>query len=334
VLALSVLAAGLMVLASRRERPGVGRLILVLPYMVVGLFVPLIVSREQVVARAVLAGQFAWWSNFKVLAFSFGRGPLTLVDQDLVSFAMVLLLPFSPRPGKDKAGGHPLRDQLAEYGGKVIAKGIVLCGVVSLLSKNSYNRYVMDFIFCFGLYALLGIVEDGLGCISATVLNNLPVERSFQLFYASASLREFWSLRWNQHVAKLLKVVVYDPIMEGELVRKGTAKQRRRRSLGRTSLATLACFAMSGIMHEVCFAYVSGGVVTWSWLKYFSFQGFYVLAESLLHKRFGKPPKAFAIPVTLSFLLYTGEAHFFKPLRDHGIDMAIVNNIAGLLERL
>ena len=85
------------------------------------------------------------------------------------------------------------------------------------------------------------------------------------------------------------------------------------------------------------FAYVSGGIVMGDWLLFFTLHGVYVVAETflrgLLRAKAGlTPPRWLSIPLTLSFLLYTGEQHFFKPVRELGIDQAVVANIASLLE--
>ena len=96
-LASSLAAALAMLVWSRHEAPGLGRFFLTMPYVVFALLVPLQFPIENVVARAVTAGQYAWWSNFKLVAFCCGRGPLThpMVDGPL-TFMTILLLPFSP----------------------------------------------------------------------------------------------------------------------------------------------------------------------------------------------------------------------------------------------
>ena len=96
-MASSLAAALAMLVWSRHEAPGLGRFFLTMPYVVFALLVPLQFPIENVVARAVTAGQYAWWSNFKLVAFCCGRGPLThpMVDGPL-TFMTILLLPFSP----------------------------------------------------------------------------------------------------------------------------------------------------------------------------------------------------------------------------------------------
>ena len=97
ILASSLAAALAMLVQSRHEAPGLGRFFLTMPYVVFALLVPLQFPIENVVARAVTAGQYAWWSNFKLFAFCCGRGPLThpMVDGPFI-FMSILLLPFSP----------------------------------------------------------------------------------------------------------------------------------------------------------------------------------------------------------------------------------------------
>ena len=63
------LGALAMLLMSRKSPPGIERLFLSLPAIVMNLCIPSLVGREQVVARACLAGQYLWWSNFKIIAF-------------------------------------------------------------------------------------------------------------------------------------------------------------------------------------------------------------------------------------------------------------------------
>ena len=196
---------------------------------------------------------------------------------------------------------EPVEGQLAEFAAKLALKATLLSTFVFVMTKHPpQNIYFRDLVLCFALYAFLGVLEDGLGCVSATLLNNLPVERSFEKFYLSSSIREFWSKRWNQHVAKLLKCVVYEPIVsllllavlldsdlalhrfsfvqvEGRVLRAEHHHHHHRRpgrpSVGARVLGTLATFLASGVMHEVVFAYVTGGVVTYDWLAFFTLQG-------------------------------------------------------------
>ncbi len=55
---------------------------------------------------------------------------------------------------------------------------------------------------------------------------------------------------WPQ-VSGALRFLVYEPLLEGRLVRKPNAA--RQHELSRRAGAVLACFFVSGVMHEYCF---------------------------------------------------------------------------------
>ena len=65
--------------------------------------------------------------------------------------------------------------------------------------------------------------------------------------------------------------------VEGRVLRAEHHHHHHRRpgrpSVGARVLGTLATFLASGVMHEVVFAYVTGGVVTYDWLAFFTLQG-------------------------------------------------------------
>ena len=303
-----------------------------------------------------------WWANFKLLAFCCGRGPLCENrSPTLLAFASVLLLPMSPvdSAAKEKkkrrrsvdaeeAGekGSGPKSQFVTYASKGALKviGLAICvWILKHLSETEqYGNGTKNFFFSFALYYLLGVFEDLLGSVSANLIG-IEVERSFNKPFLSSSLKEFWTLRWNQHVAKLLKVVVYAPIVEGSLIhthsdvkglksKKGRSnKSQRPMPLHIRILGTMGTFLMSGIMHEIVFMFISDSF-TLSWLLYFTLQGVYVLMEGilvhLLLARLGikSLPKWLTIPLTISFLLVSAEWHFFKPLRVHGIDTAGKSN--------
>ena len=259
----------------------------------------------------------------------------------------------------------------SEYGRKFAMKTALLAGLVYVLQRwqDACPTLILDCLYCLGLYSLLGVIEDGIGALFSASVLGIPVERSFDRFYFSANLAEFWSLRWNQHgefdsappssldssltnrppgapplslslspsVAKLLKVVVYEPIVRGELVHKAKPKPPRSSLTKHTikkALALLLTFVASGVMHEVVFAYGSGAGFTpnFGWFKFFSLQGVYVLAEQVVGRAVkSRPPKWVSIVGTLSFLLVTGDRHFFRAVREAGVDRAVVSNLHSLL---
>merc|ERR1711977_729686 len=334
--ALLVLSALPLVLARNRCSPGWGRFFLCLPYMALTSLSPMLVPREQVVLRAYFAGHFMWWANFKLVAFCCGRGPLSGKRSPTVwAFASVLLLPMSPisesekkRRSSAKGKSEPVTSQFTTYltKGTLKVAGLAICvWILEHLREHQYGNWIKNLFFSFALYYLLGVFEDLLGSVSANLVG-IEVERSFNKPFLSTSLKEFWAVRWNQHVAKLLKVVVYEPIVEGSLIHKADSHSKsKKKSKGRRPmplhvriLGTLGTFVMSGIMHEIVFVFVEG-----------------ILVHLLLARSKVKGlPKWLSIPLTLSFLLATGDWHFFKPLRVHGVDVAVLDNVSSIMNAI
>lgn len=74
-------------------------------------------------------------------------------------------------------------------------------------------RQVCIAAFC--LYWFLGVMMDGTAA-GLGWLAGIPVSPHFDAPYLSSSVSEFWSKRWNLTVGNSLRLLVYDPINEGE----------------------------------------------------------------------------------------------------------------------
>ena len=67
---------------------------------------------------------------------------------------------------------EPVEGQLAEFAAKLALEATLLSTFVFVMTKHPpQNIYFRDLVLCFALYAFLGVLEDGLGCVSATSLN-------------------------------------------------------------------------------------------------------------------------------------------------------------------
>lgn len=137
-----------------------------------------------------------------------------------------------------------------------------------------------------GLASLLMIVHFGYADMLTTLIrlagwNTNPL---FNEPLKSTSLRDFWSNRWN------LAFVEMDRI----LFLKGL------RNLLGVRAAVFGVFLISGLLHDLCISYSSGG----GWglpTIYFILHGFAVLAEGLVLGK--KAPKAVQIAWTWAWLL-------------------------------
>uniref|UniRef100_A0A1S3ZG48 Acyl-CoA--sterol O-acyltransferase 1-like n=1 Tax=Nicotiana tabacum TaxID=4097 RepID=A0A1S3ZG48_TOBAC len=92
------------------------------------------------------------------------------------------------------------------------------------------------------------------------------VEEIFKQLYLATSFQDFWGRRWNRYSSKMLRLAIYDPILETLL----------------KILPTVNTFVVSAIMHELIFYYITCGLkpsceVMW----FFVLQGFCISSERM-----------------------------------------------------
>ncbi|GIL57579.1 hypothetical protein Vafri_12782, partial [Volvox africanus] len=100
--ALCILAAPLACVGSAgavravvaRTRPGLQRLLLCLPAVMLYSCLPFLFD-VQSISRASAAAMLLWLANFKLLALCLGRGPLTQAGLSLGQFTALLLWPIA-----------------------------------------------------------------------------------------------------------------------------------------------------------------------------------------------------------------------------------------------
>ena len=66
-----------------------------------------------------------------------------------------------------------------------------------------------------------------------------------------SSLTDFWSRRWNLTAGNALRLLVYDPISEGRLIRRAGTAPTTSRAVRRAGV--IASFIVSGCVHELIF---------------------------------------------------------------------------------
>ncbi|CAI7895712.1 unnamed protein product, partial [Closterium sp. NIES-54] len=112
----------------------------------------------------------------------------------------------------------------------------------------------------------------------------------------------------------------------------GTSPSRhiRHMSFSRAA-ATIASFAVSGIMHELVILYI-GGAMTGEQMVFFTLHGVLTVAEAWVRKEWGKRelasiPKVVAGGLALGFLLSTGHVLFFAPYQRLGVISCVVDGL-------
>ncbi|KAL5721244.1 hypothetical protein ACHQM5_013829 [Ranunculus cassubicifolius] len=128
------------------------------------------------------------------------------------------------------------------------------------------------------------------------------LEPQFVNPYLPTSVQNFWGKRWNLFSSTLLKSSIYEPIRS--LL---TPIVGRRWAL---YPAVVVTFAVSGLMHEVFFFYVTQRRPTWEAMWFFLVNGIWVALEIELKKKgtqYGWHLHwKFSVPLTVGFVIFTG----------------------------
>lgn len=215
---------------AHRVPAGAPRLLVCLWPILVLLAAPTIFNYDsEIIMRTSVIFCCAWLGSFKVLALCLNRGPLARPLSILQTYAL-LYFPIFPTAGEtpgapkgrlhDKSG-TPIRLLLQFF-----AKMVVLGLVVYLILNMELQRNVKHFVYAFGLVGFLGLLMDGPASL-ATSLIGLNIIPTFDQPWLSSSLADFWGRRWNITTSSILRTLVYDPIVEGVLIKKAAPQAAR-----------------------------------------------------------------------------------------------------------
>ncbi|RLM66481.1 hypothetical protein C2845_PM16G13110 [Panicum miliaceum] len=286
--------------AARRLRPGLPRLAALLPVLAVLPLPPL--AFRALHPRAISAFFLAWVAEFRLLLLASGQGPLH-PSLPLPVFAAVATLPVTLRdPRAARRPGLGLAESAA--------MAALLAAVVSLYRhQERMHRYALLALYSVHVYLALELVLAAAAAAARATLG-LDLEPHFNRPYLSASLRDFWGRRWNLSVPALLRQCVFRPV---------------RARLGAPA-GVLAAFAVSGLMHEAMFSYITLRPPTGEAAAFFALHGACAVAEGwwAARGRWPRPPRALATPLTLAFVGVTGFWLFFPPITRPGADKQVI----------
>ncbi|OVA20219.1 hypothetical protein BVC80_157g6 [Macleaya cordata] len=302
---------------SKNIPKGFIRLLSILPIISIFLYLPLHLSTIHLIGPT---GFFiSWLANFKLLLFSFDRGPLSSSSSSLRLFIIVACLPVkifkkpNPSDAKIKQDLSTLCSPSAEPKPKSILYYAIEALFLALLLRVYEYKQHLDpnfilFLYCFHMYFTLEILL-AMGAALARFLLGLDLEPQFDDPYLSTSLQDFWGRRWNLMVTSILRSTVYEPI-----------RPFSTRILGRTwglLLALLATFAVSGLMHELIFFYLSRVRPTWEVMWFFALHGTCLAVEISVKNKVLSTTGRWRLhplvsgPLTLGFVGVTGSWLFF-----------------------
>ena len=222
----------------------------------------------EVMSCAISMFMLLWLAAFKVTGLLLGRGPLAAKEWNAVQFAFVMALPVNPvisdstssAPSSSNSSSKlrrvPSRTRISEplEGGATrriavcAAKILLLAAVVSVLklSREQPGKvpdWVLPYAYVFGLYAVLGMLMDGVGSLLAYCVG-LELSPHFDTPFLARSYGDLWARRWNLVAGHSLRFLIFDVVAEGRLVKQLGIKPKRI-SLARRMMAVSACFVVS-----------------------------------------------------------------------------------------
>ncbi|KAJ3679857.1 hypothetical protein LUZ60_016135 [Juncus effusus] len=298
--------------SSAHLRPGLNRLVGLLPILSVLPLLPFLFSTIHF--RVVSAFFLTWLSLFKLLLLCFDLPPLNS-SLPLLRFISLCTLPI--KPINNEKGTNPSTNSFNSLFSAAIKLGL-LSFILSLYrNKHQLNYYVLFSLYCIHMYLAVDLVLY-ITAIFSRLLLRTELEPQFNKPYLSTSLRDLWGRRWNLMVSDILRPTVYNPV----------------RARYGTSAGILATFAMSGLMHEIMFYYITFEKATGEVSSFFLLHGVCTALEGWYarHKNWPVPPKPVRTVLTIGFFAGTGYWLFFPPvLRNGSVDVVIEENFA-LLE--
>jgi len=319
--ALSLLVAA----AARGEERRSARVVLVAPLVALQLAWPLRFDRydgTEFLARAVVATNFAWWANTKLLLLCRGAGPLAEADLSLGGFAARLILPAHPRA---VAEGDRRRLVVRLACGAAVKVALLRVLVKALVAYPGMPQPLMDVLYAFGIYMFVGSGMDGSSAVLAAFGCSLAPH--FDLPFLSTSLREFWGRRWNLYAGGLLKQSVFEPVMQADAL----LHNRRLRQ----AVAVCLTFIASGLAHEAVIAYILGPEACLGLeLAFFAAMGPLCVLEGWVarwNRITGKVEVPWLLRIAYTWsILYTLSPLFLEGFKIWGLERKTVNAFARL----
>lgn len=300
-------------LLSSRLPKGKWRLISLAPVLCLFTLLPLYISSAFL--TAVAAFFLTWLASFKLLLWSFDRGPLASnPPKSLPVFIAAAALPFKLKPQTSAAAKSKT---LPLYLATEIPISAVLISILNEYRDNLHPFLVLV-VYCCLVFLMIEILVE-LSSIPVRWMLGMELEPASDEPYLSASLQEFWGRRWNRTVNGILREAVFQPVksaLGGEAA---------------AAVGVLAAFAVSGLMHELLFWYLSRGTPSWEMTMFFVVHGVCVVAEFKIKGRLGKRewrlPWFVTGPLTVGFVIWTSSWLFFPPLMRNGLDVRVIGEL-------
>ncbi|KAJ3679859.1 hypothetical protein LUZ60_016137 [Juncus effusus] len=288
---------------SSHLRPGLPRLLSLLPIISLLPFLPFLFTTIHF--RTNSGFYLTWLCPFKLLMLSFGRGPLD-PSLSLISFISLGSLPvklLAKTNSKDQKSSPNFKSP--NFLLSTTVKVALFACLLSLYRfRNQFHLYVLFLIQSFHIYLSLEVMLS-IAAILVSLLLGMELEPLFNKPYFATSLRDFWGRRWNLMVSAILRPSVYDPL---------------KPYFGHGG-AVMAAFAVSGIMHEILFYYMTLLPATGEAMLFFFINGVCTTIEGwwASHEMWYRPPRIVGTVGTLTFVAGTSFWLFFPAMLKEGV---------------
>ncbi|KAK7263928.1 hypothetical protein RJT34_31527 [Clitoria ternatea] len=334
---------------------GTTRLIFLLPIICFNISIPL--SFSSVHLSGTIGFFFAWLSNFKLLLFAFGKGPLSDQFISLPRFAAIACLPIKIQPNQPHRNGNAngnynyppsqtsklsdfdtdpssktpntTRQSKKNFKGTPLfqyaIKGLLLGVLLKIYDfSDLINPNVLMCMYLFHIYFLLEIILAINAALARTLLG-FELEPQFNDPLLSTSLQDFWGRRWNLMVTSILRPTVYEPTMR--------AAEKVVGVKWAPVPAVLGTFVVSGVMHELILFYMGRMGPTFRMSGFFVLHGICVVLEIALKKVVTarwRLPRLVSGPLTAGFVFGTCIWLFLPEFIRCGVDVKAFEDYAAL----
>ncbi|KAK7288468.1 hypothetical protein RIF29_01928 [Crotalaria pallida] len=314
---------------------GFFRLLSLLPILYLFLILPFNLSSFHLGGPTTFF--LVWLATFKLLLFSFNLGPLSFSSPNIFHFISIASLPImlknnsypphqsTPNIEKPKKG-HVFPTLPATF--LLCLKVVILAMIICAYDyREAMHPHLILALYCCHMYLGIELVL-AICAAPARAIFGFEIEPQFNEPYLCTSLQDFWGRRWNLMVTNILRPTVYNPI-----------RSITTNFVGPTfglSIALLATFLVSGLMHELIYYYLARVPPTWEVTWFFMLQGVCTAAEVAAKKALVRPgwrlPQAVSRLLTVVFLVVTGRWLFFPQLLRNGIDRKAIGEYAIMVD--
>ncbi|XP_024369341.1 acyl-CoA--sterol O-acyltransferase 1 [Physcomitrium patens] len=233
---------------------------------------------------------------------------------------------------------------------------VVLLITCSYAYRSSMPLGLLYVIYSFHIYIVASLIFEGIAAIVSPMMG-IELEAAFDKPFLAHSLSDFWGKRWNLLVSNLMRVSIYDPMLRFLLWNQSEHHSRTEPSNGEQSrngppstistsiiskpplwarsIAMMAAFLTSGLMHELIFHNMTRQKPTWQVTVFFTLHGAATLLELAIRRKVAfRPSKWISTPLTLGFTLLTAVWYFYPPLVDSGTAEAVIDEFTCFFQKL